>query len=391
MFVRDAENIKPFPIFVYVGFVIGLVVSGILVSAYLSFSHYKVYTDIGYSSFCAISKAINCDTVSQSPYAIFFNIPVPIWGIVGYSFLLLTLAFSFNLKTHTMARFPTLISIGLLFSSISIVLGIISGVKIKSYCILCLVSYGINFSLLYMTWIIKQRFEKRRWAILFKEDLDFWTSNKLKALTHYSPLILCTILLIIFMPSYWNMTQTTIDKTALNTGFLEDGSPWIGAENPELTIIEYADYMCFQCRKMHFYLRDLIMKNPGKIRLVHKHFPMDQDVNPIVKKAIHPGSGILSSIAIFAAEENKFWELNDYLYQYNMGYKAIYLRKIAKETGLDLEKLRKNIHSSAVRKKLHRDIISGLKHQMSGTPSYIIENKVYTGQIPSEVLYSIIK
>ncbi|MBU4035957.1 MAG: hypothetical protein KKA35_05965, partial [Proteobacteria bacterium] len=43
-----------------------------------------MYTDIGYESFCAISKAINCDTVSQSPYSVFLGVPLAIWGVAGY-------------------------------------------------------------------------------------------------------------------------------------------------------------------------------------------------------------------------------------------------------------------------------------------------------------------
>ena len=57
---------------------------GLIDASYLSISHFRVYTDMDYRSFCAISKAINCDTVSQSPYSIFLNVPVPIWGVIGY-------------------------------------------------------------------------------------------------------------------------------------------------------------------------------------------------------------------------------------------------------------------------------------------------------------------
>jgi uncharacterized membrane protein len=50
--------------------------------------------DMGYQSFCAISQALNCDTVSQSPYSILFNVPVPVWGVFGYAFFLILLMFA---------------------------------------------------------------------------------------------------------------------------------------------------------------------------------------------------------------------------------------------------------------------------------------------------------
>ena len=73
---------------------VALAAAGLVDSIYLSVSHYRNYVDIGYSSFCAISRAINCDTVSQSPYAIFLGMPVPVWGVIGYIFVLLLIYFA---------------------------------------------------------------------------------------------------------------------------------------------------------------------------------------------------------------------------------------------------------------------------------------------------------
>lgn len=391
MFAKNSDKIKPFPISVYFGVVLTLTLCGIMVSGYLSFSHYRVYTDIGYSSFCAISKAINCDTVSQSPYSIFLNIPVPIWGILGYVLFLITLSLSFDKRSKKIENFPALFLIGIIFSVISIVLGIISAVKIHSYCMMCIVTYGINFMLLYMIWLIKRRFEKKNWKTAIVENFLFLKFNKLKVYKYYSPLIIFTIVMILFIPEYWNIGYTDPGKQIIDTGFTEDGDPWIGSHTPELTIIEYSDYMCFQCKKMHFFLRNIIARYPGKIRLVHKHFPMDREFNPIIKEVFHSGSGILSLIAIYAARENKFWELNDYLYNYDTGKGAIYLKQIAQESNLDLDALKTGIHEPEIKQKLQKDIITGVKRHITATPSYFINNEVYTGQIPSDILNSIRK
>ncbi len=389
MLVKNSNKIKPFPIYVYFSIILILTLCGIAVSGYLAVSHYRVYTDIAYSSFCAISKAINCDTVSQSPYSIFFGIPVPIWGIIGYIFLLATLLLSFDLKSGKITIFHTLYYIGIFFSVISIFLGILSAVKIHSYCLMCIVTYGINFMLLYMIWLMKQRFEKNNWKAAISKNIVFWKSNKAKALKYYSLLIVFTIVIMIFVPSYWNLSYTGSGKQIVNTGLTEDGDPWIGAKTPELTIIEYADYMCFQCKKMHFFLRNLISMYPEKIRLVHKQFPMDKKFNPLIKENFHSGAGFLSLIAIYAIKENKFWEVNDFLYHYNVDKGAIYLRQIALKTGLNLDALKTGIHEPEIKQKLKNDILSGLQKNISGTPSYVINNKVYTGQIPSDILNAI--
>ena len=76
-------NKKPLPFLVYYSGVFVLVLAGAIDSLYLLHSHYRNYVDIDYRSFCAISKAINCDTVSQSPYAIFLDLPVAFWGVMS--------------------------------------------------------------------------------------------------------------------------------------------------------------------------------------------------------------------------------------------------------------------------------------------------------------------
>jgi len=61
---------------VYFGAVLALCLAGLAVSLYLAISHYRIHTETGYQSFCALSKAINCDTVSESPYSVWWGLPL---------------------------------------------------------------------------------------------------------------------------------------------------------------------------------------------------------------------------------------------------------------------------------------------------------------------------
>ncbi len=386
---KNSKLISIYPITFYFFVVVVLSIAGLGVSIYLSISHYLVYTDISYASFCAISKAINCDTVSQSPYSIFLGIPVPIWGAIGYVFMIATLFISYDIRSKVLNMFPVLMGIGIIFSSISLFLGLISAIRIQSYCIMCIVVYGISFALFFMIWFIRKRFEKITWKQSLSNNMSYLKINRLKALKYYSPILIIILVVRLFMPVYWHYPMKEPGSLKLNSGTTEDGSPWIGAKNPELTIIEYSDYMCFQCRKMHFFLRRLISENSEKIRLIHKHYPMDKKVNRFLEETIHPGSSILSLVSIQAVQENKFWEVNDYLYGYDMSKGAIFLKKIAENTGLNSSTLAARIRAPETMQKLQQDISSGLKHQLIGTPSYVINGKVYTGQIPPDILKTI--
>ena len=150
MTVEKAEKkkaIQPLAFEMYYWVAVALTVVGILDSIYLAISHYRIYTDIGYESFCAISRAINCDTVSQSPHAIFLGLPVPVWGVLGYVFVLILLILA-GTKAACRERIWTLMfAVSLFYSAYSVVLAVISHVYINSYCIMCILSYGINFML----------------------------------------------------------------------------------------------------------------------------------------------------------------------------------------------------------------------------------------------------
>ena len=156
--------IKPLPYAIYFWTVTALAVAGLLNSAYLAVSHFRVYTDIGYKSFCAISRSINCDTVSQSAYSVFFSVPVPVWGIIGYIFFLLFLPIAWKFRDEKKPIWTLLFFISMGFSAYSVVLALISTFLIHSYCIMCILSYAISFMLLFFTYLIRKRYGLQGWV-----------------------------------------------------------------------------------------------------------------------------------------------------------------------------------------------------------------------------------
>ena len=385
----NKKEIKPLPFPVYFWTVILFALAGLADSVYLSISHYRVYTDIGYKSFCALSRTINCDTVSQSPFSILFSVPVPVWGIIGYVFFLLwmPLAWCRGMERRRIWTMLFLLSLG--FSLYSVILAVITTFYIHSYCIMCILSYGINFFLLYYLWLIRKRFGCEGITKALRQDLDFLGTKKVRAGSVFLPFLIAAGLTVLFFPNYWTF-KPPVQSAAIQTGTTEDGHPWIGAESPELVITEYADYLCFQCKKMHFYLRELIAKHPDKIRLVHRHFPMDHEYNFIVKHPFHVGSGKMALLAVHAAAKGKFWQMNDVLFGIAGETHEVNVKDIATRTGLDYPQL---LSSTSDPKTLHQlkvDIWQGMKLRMTGTPSFLIDGKVYQGQIPPDIFKKVL-
>ncbi|PIE67570.1 MAG: hypothetical protein CSA23_03035 [Deltaproteobacteria bacterium] len=383
--MSEATFVKRLPFNVYFSTVVMIGLIGLADSIYLSISHYRVYTDMTYQSFCAISRAINCDTVSQSPYSILFNLPLSVWGILGYLFVLALMAVAWNHRNTKKNIWPTLFFISLAFSIHSLALGLISSLIINSYCIMCIVSYAVNFAMLFYCWLIYRRFESDSMINGFWTDLKGYARQPRRTIVFLSAFALLILAAYAMIPSYWHM-DVKLSTAGMATGRTADGHPWIGAEQPELTITEFSDYQCFQCKKMHFYLRQLIADNPGRIRLIHRHFPMDHNVNPIVNAPFHIGSGKLAKIALFALEKEKFWEVNDHLFHLNEEKKTFNLRKMAADVDLDVVMLAASVNHPYIKARLSQDIREGMKWGMTGTPGFVIEGKLYSGQVPAHIL-----
>ena len=132
-------------------------------------------------------------------------------------------------------------------------------------------------------------------------------------------------------------------------------------------------------------------KYPGKIKLIHRHFPMDHEINPIVKKPIHWGSGKLAMLTIYAASQNKFWQLSDILFSIARVQPEINIKELAQATGLDPVGLSKAVTDPKIKLLLKKEIFDGLKMGVAGTPSFVIDGQVYQGQIPPEILKQVMK
>ena len=116
-------------------------VAGILNAIYLSFPTIKI-TDPAYASFCAISKAINCDTVAQSPWSVMFGVPVALWGLIGYVLFMLLFCRCANRPRLILPLWSLVVVCGAGYALAAVYFGYISASKIHSYRILCLLTYG---------------------------------------------------------------------------------------------------------------------------------------------------------------------------------------------------------------------------------------------------------
>jgi vitamin-K-epoxide reductase (warfarin-sensitive) len=116
-----------------------LAVAGAVVSSVSLYHHYRT----SQTSYCDFGESFNCDIVNRSTYSVVFGVPVALIGIIGYV-ALLALATFYRSKAETRVMLLIASQTGLLFA---LYLTYIEGFVLAAWCILCLSSLALIFSI----------------------------------------------------------------------------------------------------------------------------------------------------------------------------------------------------------------------------------------------------
>ncbi len=86
-----------------------------------------------------------------------------------------------------------------------------------------------------------------------------------------------------------------------------------------------------------------------------------------------------------AAKQNKFWEVNDYLFANGRRKEQITIDELCNLFALDSAKMQNCINSYDTHQAILNDINAGKALNIYGTPTYVIDNKTYPGYIPPDI------
>jgi uncharacterized membrane protein/protein-disulfide isomerase len=355
---------------------------GMGLSVELTRIHLLVHTDPDYHSVCAISENVNCETVAASPYSVFWGLPVSLWGMVGYAFIGLVAVFA--LRNRRPWPWGVLFLLALASLIASMLLAFVSVTLIDSVCLFCLVAYAINLALLVLCSVVVKRLPFRTRDLLAKDAKELVKGLKL-AIGLVLPCLVVIALLIALVPPYWR-TPGWSDLPKLDSGTEDGWMHWIGARDPEITIVEFSDYECPHCREAHKAVRLLVAEHRERIRLVHRHLPLGMACHPGLSKPFHKRACAFAEAAECAGLQDAFWEMNDALFSIQGTVKAIDvdLVHLAVRLGLDRSRFKKCLDGREVADRIALSIEAAMKKKLRGTPSFLVGEHVFLGRIPRE-------
>ncbi len=151
-------------------------------------------------------------------------------------------------------------------------------------------------------------------------------------------------------------------------------SPVIGNEDGDVVIVEFFDYRCGYCRRVVKDLKNLVEED-GNIRLVMKEFPI-----------LGPASMRAAQAALAAAKQGKY-EVYHFALMIQPGDMSDpHLMQVAREVGLDVERLKVDMESEEIEAMIRRNHDLAQKLGIKGTPAFVFGNTLVPGAIDAETM-----
>jgi len=367
-----------------------------IISSYLTIDHFYAANfpaSIFEGSFCDISTFFNCDSSAFSVISHFKGVPLGYFGMFVGALVILGSMFpspGFERTNKTISLFNVLGVFGLLFFSIF---------YLGSLCLLCSGYYLFSI----INFIIFQKYG------IGKESMHFWRRYFQPSLKH-----MFAYAIIFVVGAYGFMEYYDVKKDAQTGGASEriinqffslppvalpsTISPFWTARSTEnfqdapIRIVEYADFLCSDCRYLSEQLSILKEEFAGQINVAFQFFPLEGACNDVVEKDLHPGACELSYLAAY--DSTRFIQIHDELFNnLREARDPEWRRDFADRHGLSAA-----LSDTTTINTVHRLIETGSEyektsdqyiHGIRSTPTMIINNRLIIGTFPIEHLRAI--
>ncbi|HKA34982.1 MAG TPA: thioredoxin domain-containing protein [Candidatus Binatia bacterium] len=154
-----------------------------------------------------------------------------------------------------------------------------------------------------------------------------------------------------------------------------------GAEKAPVKIVEFSDFQCPFCKAATTTMHQLLDQYAGKIRWVFRDFPI---------ASIHPLAPKAHEAARCAAEQEKFWQYHDLLFDRAPLLSPAELKQYARELKLDAEAFDRCFDSGKYQPVVAADVAEGQRLGVSGTPAFFINGRLLVGAQPATVFQQMI-
>lgn len=158
-------------------------------------------------------------------------------------------------------------------------------------------------------------------------------------------------------------TIKTTQKNASNFAaplFKQINDPSTGNPNGKISVVEFFDYQCPHCIDMAPVIEALVKANPD-VKVIFKEFPIRG-----------PQSEFAARAALAANLQGKYYQFSHALLTVNKPLTEEIVYETAKSAGIDVDKLKQDMNSNAVKEQLKNNMLLAKQLNLFGTPAFFI-------------------
>ena len=157
-------------------------------------------------------------------------------------------------------------------------------------------------------------------------------------------------------------------------------SPFRGAEDAKVTIIEFSDYQCPFSKKVQLTLEKILQKYPQEVKLVFKQHPL----------SFHKDAQLAAEASLAAGAQGMFWEMHDIIFENQRRLKEENLLEYAGELGLNIDQFKAALKDHRFKEQVDREAQQAAKIGATGTPAFFINGRFLSGAQPLENFVKVI-
>jgi protein-disulfide isomerase len=147
---------------------------------------------------------------------------------------------------------------------------------------------------------------------------------------------------------------------------------FVGNPQAPVTLMEFGEYENEDCAKANEVVKKLLKEFGEKLRFNFRHFPLTK---------IHQRSMKAGEAAVGAAQEGKFWEMHNILFENRRQLGTISLKMYAKEAGVINKNFLTQLVDSTYGWQVHSDHLEGVEKGVKNIPAFFINGELYTGKV----------
>ena len=373
---------------------LALVAAGLALAVLLTHNYHR-HLLAGQVTGCSISEYVDCDRVSESPFAAVAGVPVSAFAIAAYGAIGVLLALPLLPPFRRLASINLDVALALsaVGTVVALVLAVVAALVIRALCIYCAALQVVTIALFLV--LLRRRSQQRARKGGPRQLRGAGQGVGSAALALAVGAVLAGIATLGFESRALAAADRAVSAAALTDvspylsrnafSFDVTDSPGVGPADAPVQIVVFGDYNCSHCRTFDPEALQLAEDFPGDVRVVFKFFPLDATCNRYMGPQQRSSSCLAAAAAYAAHQHDHFLDYHLLLFEHFQNHAPQRLLANAEEAGIeDQEAFLAAIQSDETLRVIQRDIDEGSRGGVQGTPTVFVNGRrLETGRLPA--------